>query len=118
MALREVNFQRGNGQLTLSDAIDKLHMKTTDKLLPHIKQVRGFENTTKKQIAQEVKTIPKNSHPHDEENYYYPTYSNHLHGWEMDLLQQSKHRKRTEYPEFWLIFININTKYADAESCN
>ena len=118
MALTEVDFRRrGGAQITLSEAIDKLHMKATEKLLPHVKRVRGLENTTKKQIAREVKTIPKNSHPHDEVNYYYPTYSNHLHGWEMDLLQQSKHRGR-QYPEFWLIFININTKYADAVACN
>ena len=113
-----VSFTRGDGsQLTLSDAIDKLHMKTPEKLHPHITQIPGFERTTKKQVKEEVKTMPRNSHPHDEENYYYPTYSNHLHGWEMDLLEQSKSRDRSKYPAFWLIFININTKFACAIPC-
>ena len=120
MTLTKVNFQRGNDQpLKLGDAIDKLHIHSPDKLVKHLQKLDQFKDITEEQVQEEINKRPLNSAPHakHKEHYYYPYFSNHLHGWSMDLLEQSRERKRDDYPAFWLVMININTKYADAVPC-
>ena len=96
-------------------AIDKTHLRSTKKIIPHVKSiVRG---ATDKEIEQENKTRPKDQYPHSKKNYYYPVFSSHQHGFQMDLLEQSSNRDKAKYPHYFLMFVNVNTKKAYAIPC-
>ena len=95
-------------------AIDKTHLQSTKKIIPHVQKVLG---ASAEQIASENKNRPKDKYPHAKKNYYYPIFSNHLHGYMMDLLEQSNTRDKSKYPHYFLMFININTKKAYAIPC-
>ena len=92
-------------------AIDKTHLRTTKRIVPHVK--RQHPNVTEQQIKAVNKTRPKDSYSHDPQRYYYPVFANHHHAFQMDLLEQSKDRP-PEYPAYFLILINVNTRYAHA----
>ena len=96
-------------------AIDKTHLRDTKKMAPHVRQV--IPDATDKEIETENATRPKDEHPHKKSNYYYPIFSNHQHGFMMDLLEQSSTRDKSKYPRYFLMFININTKKAYALPC-
>ena len=95
----------------IDTAIDKTHLRSTRKITPHVK--RKHPNVTEQQIKDVNKTRPKDSYHHEPSRYYYPVFANHHHAFQMDLLEQSKDRP-PEYPAYFLILININTRYAHA----
>ena len=92
-------------------AIDKTHLRTTKRIVPHVK--RQHPNVTEQQIKAVNKTRPKDSYSHDPQRYYYPVFANHHHAFQMDLLEQSRERPDT-FPAYFLILINVNTRYAHA----
>ena len=112
-------------------AIDKTHLRTTKRIVPHVK--RQHPNVTEQQIKAVNKTRPKDSYSHDPRRYYYPVFANHHHAFQMDLLEQShglcpaphqrdnsaaersSSRERPDtFPAYFLILINVNTRYAHA----
>ena len=74
-------------------AIDKTHLRTTKRIVPHVK--RQHPNVTEQQIKAVNKTRPKDSYSHDPQRYYYPVFANHRHAFQMDLLEQSRERPDT-----------------------
>jgi hypothetical protein len=92
--------------------IDKTHLKTDKQIIPHVK--RALPTATTKQIKAENATRPKDAHPHDKANYYIPIFSTHPHAFQIDLLEQSRDRNAHEYPHYFFLAININTRYAYA----
>ena len=96
----------------INRAIDKLHLKTTKKLVPHLK--KQFADVNEERVERVVQTRPKDVYPRKKENYYYPVFSNHPYSFQMDLLEQSHDREADKYPAFFLIIINVNTKFAYA----
>ena len=93
-------------------AIDKTHLKSTKKIIPHIK--KQFADADDKRIERINKARPKDKYPRKKENYYYPVFSNHPYSFQIDLLEQSHNRDKDKYPAFYVIIINVNTKYAYA----
>ena len=102
-------------------AIDKTHLRTTKRIVPHVK--RQHPNVTEQQIKAVNKTRPKDSYSHDPQRYYYPVFANHHHAFQMDLLEQShnsgpgqgpSHERPDTFPAYFLILINVNTRYAHA----
>ena len=115
----------------VDSAIDKTHLRSTRKITPHVK--RKHPNVTEQQIKAVNKTRPKDSYSHEPSRYYYPVFANHHHAFQMDLLEQSHNspaeagqnivrgpgqgpsRERPDtFPAYFLILININTRYAHA----
>ena len=96
----------------INRAIDKLHLKSTKKLVPHLK--KQFADVNEERVERVVQTRPKDVYPRKKENYYYPVFSNHPYSFQMDLLEQSHDREADKYPAFFLIIINVNTKFAYA----
>ena len=105
----------------VDSAIDKTHLRSTRKITPHVK--RKHPNVTEQQIKDVNKTRPKDSYHHEPSRYYYPVFANHHHAFQMDLLEQSHNSaaerssskdRPPEYPAYFLILININTRYAHA----
>jgi hypothetical protein len=112
--------------------IDKSHLKSNKQVVAYVqerlpsasKETIIARNERKRQIR--GKRLPKPIEKH----YYYPVYSNHLGGYQVDLLQSSKQEAKAcvdeddtatgatqrarEYPPFFFIAINTNTKYAYA----
>ena len=95
----------------VDSAIDKTHLRTTRKITPHVK--RKHPNVTEQQIKAVNKTRPKDSYSHEPSRYYYPVFANHHHAFQMDLLEQGRERPES-FPAYFLILININTRYAHA----
>jgi len=93
-------------------AIDKTHLDKLDAIYPHVQ--RALPGVTKSRVRRVRKTRPKDKYPHDPNLYYYPIFSPHRHGFQIDLLEQSAGRDKREYPAFFMIWINVNTKYGYA----
>ena len=96
-------------------AIDKTHLRNTKEIIPHVKKI--VPDATDREIQIENETRPKDNHPHSKKNYYYPVFSSHQHGFQMDLLEQSSNRDKQKYPHYFLMFVNVNTKKAYAIPC-
>ena len=107
--------------------IHKLHYRTFDKIWPHVKQVFG-NNVTEEQVKEIIENrFLKNPRKLNQKKYFNKIFSSYPHAWMMDLLDNSG--KTEEYknkgvleakentkekPKFWLIFININTRFVVA----
>jgi hypothetical protein len=112
--------------------IDKSHLKDDDEVVAYVQ--KHMPGTDKKLILARNKRkrqMRGQERPKEiEKHYYYPVFSNHLHGFQVDLLQKSndesdkvvddddvqagaKQRKR-EYPPFFFMAINTNTKFERA----
>lgn len=103
--------------------IHKLHLRTFDKIMPHVKE--KFPDATPQQVKDIIKSFVKDPKHLDQRKYYNPIFSDHLHAWMMDLLDnkgqtddynnkadnESKEMTK-QYPLYWFVFININTKFA------
>ena len=87
--------------------IDKTHMRTTKRISQHIRHI------PQQQIDVVNRSRPKDSYRHQVSRYYYPIFANHQHAFQMDLLEQS-HDRPSSFPEYFLILINVNTRYAYA----
>ena len=101
--------------------IDKTHMRTTKRISQHIRH--DHPEVTDKQIDKVNKARPKDSYRHQVSRYYYPIFANHQHAFQMDLLEQShirgaehssSHSSDSSFPKYFLILINVNTRYAYA----
>ena len=105
--------------------IHKLHLRSFDKIMPHVKE--QFPNATPQQVKHIIKSFVKDPRHLDQRKYYNPIFSDHPHAWMMDLLdnkgQTDDYNNKAEkeskemtkrYPLYWFIFININTKFAAA----
>ena len=93
-------------------AIDKTHLKDVKKIHPHV--VKKHPRVSMKRLKRVHSTRPKDEHPHNKMNYAYPIFSNHPYTFQIDLLEQSKDRDKDEYPAFYVIIINVNTKFGYA----
>lgn len=112
--------------MELNRFIHKLHYRTFDKIWPHVHE--NYPNVTEEQVKDIIKTFVTDPPKLKVKKYYNRIFSDHLHAWMMDLLDNKgdvdkyageandendeKHRK--QYPRYWFIFININTRYAVA----
>ena len=97
--------------------IDKTHMRTTKRISQHIRHI------PQQHIDVVNRSRPKDSYRHQVSRYYYPIFANHQHAFQMDLLEQShirgaehssSHDRPSSYPQYFLILINVNTRYAYA----
>lgn len=108
-------------------AILKLHYRTFDKVWSHIH--RKYSLATKEQVKDVINTLLKDPKRLDQKKYYNPIFSTHPHAWMMDLLdndgktedypgkaeiEQVGNQHKKQKPNWWYIFININTKFACA----
>ena len=104
-------------------AIDKTHLKSSKKIAPHVQ--RQYVDATPERVDRVNKTRPRDEHPHKKKNYYYPIFSNHPYTFQIDLLEQSHgrpqphsnevaDRDKQKYPAYFVIIINVNTKYGYA----
>lgn len=87
--------------------IDKTHMRTTKRISQHVRHI------PQQQIDVVNRSRPKDSYHHQVSRYYYPIFANHQHAFQMDLLEQSRD-SGSEFPKYFLILINVNTRYAYA----
>jgi hypothetical protein len=116
--------------------IDKSHLKEDDEVVAYVQKRRP--GTDKKAILlrnKRKRQLRGQGRPKEiEKHYYYPVFSNHLHGFQVDLLLKSKDEKGApkgavidkddadsgarqrlrEYPPFFFIAINTNTKWGYA----
>ena len=104
----------------------KLHFRAFDKVWNHVKE--AYPDATEEQVKEIMKSFikdPKNLKK--QKQYYNKVFSDHLHAWMIDLLDNSGqtndysnkaekelHETTKEYPLYWFIFININTRFAVA----
>ena len=72
---------------TLDRLIDKTHMRSTKRISQHIRKEHPGVND--KQIDRVNRSRPKDAYHHQVSRYYYPIFANHLHAYQMDLLEQS-----------------------------
>ena len=93
-------------------AIDKTHLKEVKKIHPHV--VKKHPGVSMKRLKKVHSTRPKDEYPHNEMNYSYPIFSNHPYTFQIDLLEQSKDRDKDNYPAYFVIIINVNTKFGYA----
>ena len=93
-------------------AIDKTHLRSSKKIHPHI--AKKLPGVSLQRVKAVNKTRPKDKYPHEPKKYYYPIFSNHPYSFQIDLLEQSKDRDKNEYPAFYVIIINVNTRFAYA----
>ena len=93
-------------------AIDKTHLRSPKKMHKHI--VKKHPDVSLKRLKAVHKKRPKDKNPHDPKRYYYPIFSNHPYSFQIDLLEQSHDRDKDEYPAFYFILINVNTKFGYA----
>ena len=108
---------------SLEHYIHTLHYRTFDKIWEHVHE--NYPNATE----EEVKSIIKNKFVKDPpklnvKQYYNKIFSDHPHAWMTDILDNkgqteiyndkaNKENKEMmkKYPHYWLIFININTRF-------
>ena len=103
--------------------IQKLHLRTFEKIMPHVKE--QYQDATEEQVKQIIKDMIHDPKQLDQRKYYNKIFSDHLHAWMCDLLDNSgqtpdynnKAEKESKemtknYPIYWFVFININTRYA------
>ena len=107
--------------------IHKLHYRTFDKIWPHVHE--HYPEVTEQQVKDIIKGFVKDppSYKLKQHKYYNKIFSDHPHAWMMDLLENTgqtpdynnkaeveanEHQK--QYPDYWYIFININTRFAVA----
>ena len=115
-----------NDNQELTRFIQKLHLRTFDKIWPHVKEKYGDEISTE-QVKEILKTLIRDPKHLNQKQYYNKIFSDHLHAWMCDLLDNSGqnpdynnkaekelHETTKEYPIYWFIFININTRFAAA----
>ena len=105
--------------------IQKLHLRTFNKIYPHVKE--KYPDTTAEQVKDIIKSFVKDPKHLDQRKFYNKIFSDHLHAWMCDLLDNSGqtpdytskadkelHETTKETPLYFIIFININTRFAVA----
>ena len=112
--------------IPLSDFIHKTHYRTFEKVMPRVKEKFG-DKYTEQQVRDVIDSFVKDPPKLDQRKYYNKIFSDHLHAWMMDILDNGgqtpiynskaeKEEKEMSKPVvyYWLMFININTRYACA----
>lgn len=90
---------------------DDTHFDSVNKVKSSLSNNQKL-NYTKKEIELFKKTRPLKKHPHIKENYYVPTFSKYPGAYMIDFIEQSKESKNiNNYPRYYFIAININTRY-------
>jgi len=105
--------------------IHKLHLRTFNKIWPHV--MEQFPDATEQQVKDIIKSFIHDPNKLDQRKYYNKIFSDHLHAWMCDILDNSgqtpdytakadKELNETtkETPLYFIIFININTRFAVA----
>jgi uncharacterized protein YdaU (DUF1376 family) len=113
--------------------IDKSHLSRDKQVVEYVQE--HLPDASEEQIIARNKRKRELRSSQDPKkitsHYYYPVFSNHLYGYQVDLLQRSKEVKghnepdeddeatgskqtMRDYPPFFFIAINTNTKYAYA----
>lgn len=105
--------------------IQKLHLRTFNKIYPHVKE--KYPDATAEQVKDIIKSFVKDPKHLDQRKFYNKIFSDHLHAWMCDLLDNSGqtpdytskaykelHETTKETPLYFIIFININTRFAVA----
>ena len=64
--------------------IQKLHLRTFSKIYPHVKE--NFPDATEQQVKDIIKTFVKDPKNLNQKQYYNKIFSDHLHSWMCDLL--------------------------------
>ena len=98
--------------MELNRFIHKLHYRTFDKIWPHVHE--NYPNVTEEQVKDIIKTFVTDPPKLKVKKYYNRIFSDHLHTWMMDLLDNKgdvdkyageandendeKHRK--QYPKY------------------
>ena len=67
--------------------IQKLHYRTFNKIYPHVKE--QFPDATEEQVKQILKGMIHDPKKLDQRKYYNKIFSDHLHAWMMDLLDNT-----------------------------
>ena len=88
------------------DYIDSSHFRSFEKAYEACK--RKFPDVQKKDLR---KWISEKWHDHTTPNklYMVKVFSTRPNCWQMDLMDNGQHT-----PRYWYVFINVNTRYADA----
>ena len=112
--------------MKLERFIQKLHLRTFNKIMPHVKEKYG-DSVSEQEVKDIIKTFVKDPKKLNQKKYYNKIFSDHPHAWMMDFLdnggqspdynnkaeKEEKEMKKIT-PKFWYIFINVNTRYAVA----
>ena len=108
-------------EMRLPRLIDKTHLRATKQITSYLQQ--SDPNITEEQVRVINRKRPKDNYKHDPRRYQYPIFADHHHAFQMDLLEQSRNRgvnegstnqPRPDFPPYYLILLNINTRYAYA----
>ena len=109
----------------LRQFIIKKHMKSFKKIMPHVKE--KYPEATAQEVKDILHSFIKDPARLKSKRYFNKVFSDHLHAWMMDLLDNSgitpdynnklekemKEMEKTKHsPIYWYIFININTRFA------
>jgi hypothetical protein len=93
-------------------AIDKTHLKTNRHVIPLVQ--KKIPDASEKEIRIVNKSRPKDKFPHETSSYFVKIFSPYQGAYQIDLLEQSADRDPEIFPHYFLIAINVNTKYAFA----
>jgi hypothetical protein len=96
----------------IDTAIDKTHLKTDKEIIPHVQKT--VPDASAKEIKKVNSSRPKDSFPHQTTDYSIKIFSPYRGAYQVDLLVQSNDRDKTQYPAYFFLAINVNTKYAYA----
>jgi hypothetical protein len=106
--------------------IDKSHMWSTRKVIEYVQgqiKKKGLAPVSaefiKSRNATRLKHFGRKVKNYAAPHYEHPIYSNHWYGYQMDLLEQSKDKKKDadpkyKFPPFFFILINTNTRFCYA----
>lgn len=90
--------------------IDQTHFDSAKKVQTALKSIDEKYDYTLEEIQAKLDKRPLKKHPHKKKNYYVPLFSKYPYGYMIDLIVQSEEKPKN-YPEYFFIGININTKY-------
>lgn len=90
--------------------IDQTHFDNAKKVQSALKSIDESYDYTIEEIQAKLDKRPLKKHPHKKKNYYVPLFSKYPYAYMIDLLQQSNDKPK-DYPAYYFIAININTKY-------
>jgi hypothetical protein len=120
---------------SLADLVDGSHYDDLDKVIDYVHrqqdrlgQAHSSDETIKDELDKKLALRGKRGQGDVRKHYMHPIYANHYHQYQVDLLEQSHVKKDEEkdnedgddvedgrnYPKFFFMAINTNTKYAYA----
>jgi hypothetical protein len=97
--------------MSIKDVILESKFRDLDKVVHYVR--KKIPHASRDDIKAELDALPKDVHKvgaDPRQHYYHPIFTPYHGGYQIDLLQQSENGN----PPFYLIAINVNTKYAYA----